>query len=217
MVSSCCNNSRLVSWDNGSIRVVNESTSWASGTYWDDTSGESVSWDWSNSWGSEWDCWSSNCWGSDSWGGDSWASYSWYTITITSTIGEYWGSGSIGSTSSGQMVGSGSNNGWGISWGDSTIWVSYQTGSTGWQSISKRTYVSCISDAWYGCKSWSWSSNGWNSTIDWSWGNGWYGRGGYKCWGMSSIDGTFGGQMVGSGSDNRWSISWSNSSIWVSY
>ena len=127
MVSSCCNNSRLVSWDNGSIRVVNESTSWASGTYWDDTSGESMSWDWSNSWD-----WSGNCWGSNSWGGDSWASYSWYTITITSTIGEYWGSGSIGSTSSSQMVGSGSNNGWGISWGDSTIWVSYQTGSTGW-------------------------------------------------------------------------------------
>merc|ERR1711981_562409 len=169
MVSSCGSNSWLISGNNSSVWEGNESTSWASGTYWDDTSGESMSWDWSNSWGSEWDCWSSN-----SWGGDSWASYSWYTIT--STIGEYWGSGSIGSTSSSQMA-----------------------------------YVSCVSDGWYGSK--SWGSNGWTCTIYWSWGNSWYGGGGYKCWGMSSIDGTFGGQMVGSGSNNRWRIFWSNSFI----
>jgi hypothetical protein len=71
-----------------------------------------------------------------SWGGNSWASNSWYTITITSTItgtvSEDWGSGSISSASSSQMFGSGSNNGWGISWGDSSVGVGYQTSSTCW-------------------------------------------------------------------------------------
>jgi hypothetical protein len=41
--------------------------------------------------------------------------------------------------------------------------------------------------------------------------------GSYKGWGVSSIDGTFGSQMFGSGCSYGWCVNWSYGSIWVAY
>jgi len=212
--STSSNYGWFVSWDNGTVGEGDEGASWGSSTYGENTSSIwGYNWASSDGWGGN--SWSSNSWGSKSWTGDSWGS----------SVGENWGSSGISGTSGSQVVGSGGYNRWGISWGDSSIWVSYQTSSTGWKSISKRTGVT-VGYSWDWGNSWDWSGNSWDSGGDyWSWGNSTItvsstitisstiGEG----WSSSSISGTFSSQVVGSGSNNRWGISWGYSTVWVSY
>merc|ERR1711890_19949 len=146
---------------------------------------------------------------SESWGCDCVSSYGRESISETSSIS--WGSYSRSSISGSQVVSSSSSNGWGIYWSNSSVWVRYQTSSSCGKSIGKRASISSICNC--GCSSnWSnsWSCSNSMSKSRYSWG-------GYKGWGVSSIDGTFGSQVVGSGCSYRWCVNWSYCSIWVTY
>merc|ERR1711890_139700 len=124
---------------------------------------------------------------SESWGCDCVSSYGRESISETSSIS--WGSYSRSSISGSQVVSSSSSNGWGIYWSNSSVWMRYQT-SSNWSN--------------------SWSCSNSMSKTRYSWG-------GYKGWGVSRIDGTFGSQVVGSGCSYRWCVNWSYCSIWVTY